>query len=729
MKMSDLPASASVAQSASDNSGNSAAPAHDDLLDCLLSITAIHGDRSSRAALLSGLPLPGGRLVPSLFGRAAKRAGFASRVLKQPLESLNGALFPMILLLDGDHACVLHAWSEDGRAAQVTFPELDETVVTVSKEVLQRRYLGIAIAVRPIYRPDVDTPAPGAGHDPHWFWGVMAENRGLYRDVLVAALLLNLLAIAMPLFLMNVYDRVVPNHAIETLWVLVAGITVVLLGDLGLRSLRTRFIDLAGARADVRLSAYIMERVLGLQLASRPHSAGAFAANLRSFEAVRDFIGSATVVAFVDLPFALLFLLVMGWIAWQVTLPFAVGVIALIGYALFVQRRMRRLAETVYHAGAQRNACLIEGLVGIETIKSLSAESGIQRKWEWSTGVLARVGAQLRTLSGSVSHTAAFTQQLVGVTIIVLGVHLIEAGAMSAGALIACYMLSSRAMAPVGQVAGLLVQYHTASTALASLEHVLNQDVDRPAGQRFINRGPLKGAIEFRNVSFAYPGQNGAVLKRVSLSIKAGERVAILGRVGSGKSTIEKLILGLYQTDEGQVLVDGIDIRQLDPAELRRQIGYVQQDVMLFQGSLRDNIRMGVPMASDAAVLAAARVSGLEEWLQRHPRGVDMQVGERGECLSGGQRQAVAIARAVIADPVILLLDEPTSAMDHSTEALIKQRLANFAQDKTLLVVTHRPSLLDWVDRIIVMDSGRVVADGPKAAVLQSIRSGQTGAA
>ena len=318
---------------------------------------------------------------------------------------------------------------------------------------------------------------------------------------------------------------------------------------------------------------------------------------------------------------------------------------------------------------------------------------------------------------------------LVGLSIIILGVYLIGGGAMTTGALIASYMLSSRAMAPIAQVAGLLVQYHTASTSLSSLNEMMKAEIERPDETNFISRGSLTGDIEFRDVTFSYPNQQAASLRGVNLRIKPGEHVAILGRVGSGKTTLEKLILGLYRPSSGAVLIDGIDLRQLDPAELRRNIGYVQQDITLFYGSLRDNVALGAPQADDAAVLRAASIAGITDFVNQHAQGFDMVVGERGESLSGGQRQGVAIARAVINDPPILLLDEPTASMDHTSEEEIKKRLAAFGKGKTMIIVTHRTSLLDLAERLIVMDGGRIVADGPKDQVVKALRDGRIGRA
>jgi ATP-binding cassette, subfamily C, bacterial LapB len=701
----------------------------DELLGCLIILARTHGETITRDGALAGLPTDNGRLTPSLFERAAHRAGLSSKVVRQSITDLKADLLPAVLLLHGERACVLLDRSPDGQTLTIAYPEMGDAPVQVPLRDFEQSYTGHAIYARPRLRFDARSPVVNATRQGHWFWSVIGENSKLYRDVLWAAFLTNLFAVAMPLFVMNVYDRVVPNQAFDTLWVLAAGLTLILLGDLVLRTMRGKFVDLASSRADVKLSAYIMERVLGTRMEQRPVSVGSFAANLRAFESVRDFIGSATVVAFIDLPFALIFFVVIAWIAPPMLIPLVIGSVLLLLYALAVQGRMHELAETTYRAGAQRNATLVEGLVGFETIKALGAEAPIQRKWEKSAALLARVGAQLRLLSTSATNSSAFMQQAINMCIIILGVYLIGERELSMGGLIACTMLASRAMAPVGQVAGLLVQYHTASTALTSLNEMMKREVERPDDANFVTRGSMQGGIEFKDVSFNYPNQQNASLRNVSFKIKPGEKVAILGRIGSGKTTLEKLILGLYRPTGGAVLVDGIDMRQLDPAELRRHIGYVQQDVMLFYGSLRENITLGAPLADDADVLKAATIGGIADLVNSHPQGFDMMVGERGESLSGGQRQGVAIARAVINDPAILLLDEPTSSMDHSSEEDIKKRLREFMPGKTVILISHRTSLLDLVDRIIVMDAGRIVADGPKDQVVQALRQGRIGKA
>ncbi len=726
-----LPDDPGVVNAPPSPSDASAGPARgpDTLLECLLVVVRAHGGTLSHQAAIDGLPLVNNRLTPSLFQRAAKRAGFSSKLIQKPLDDINPALFPAVLLLNNEEACILLGWKDEGRTARLIFPELGEAEASLPREDLAARYAGYTILARPEFRFDARTPEVGRVKHRHWFWGTLAENSPLYRDVLLAAFMINVFAIALPLFTMNVYDRVVPNHAIETLWMLAAGVGIVLIADLVLRTMRGYFLDLASSRVDVRLSAYIMERVLGLRMENRPLSAGSFAANLRSFETIRDFITSATVTAFIDVPFALIFLVVIGWIAWPLVLPILFGMLLVVAYALTVHSKMHELSETTYRASAMRNATLVESLVGLETIKALGAESVMQRKWELSANFLSRVGAQLRLLSSSTINGAMWAQQFVSVMVIVVGVYLIADGNLTLGGLIASTMLSSRAMAPIGQVAGLLTQYHNAATALKSLDTILQQPVERPADSNFVARQHFTGDIEFKDVDFNYPEQDMAALRNVSLKIRAGEHVAILGRVGSGKTTLEKLILGLYQPTSGAVLVDGIDLRQLDPAELRRNVGYVPQDVTLFYGSLRENLTIAATAADDAAVLRAAQVGGIIEFVNNHPKGFDMTVGERGESLSGGQRQAVAISRAVINDPPILLMDEPTGSMDHSSEEEIKQQLSTYAAGKTMIIITHRTSLLDLVERIIVIDAGKIMADGPKAQVVEALRQGRIGKA
>lgn len=702
---------------------------HDPLLDCLVELTRIHGRPSTRAALVAGLPLENGLLTPSLFWRAAARAGLSAKLVRRPLDRLDTLLLPAVLLLKGEEACVLLGWDESGTNARLLFPDTGQGTVSLSRSELAERYAGISIFARPHFRFDKRTPQVGEVKLRHWFWGALADQWPVYRDVLAAAFLINMMALSLPLFTMNVYDRVVPNRALETLWVLALGVGIVIVVDMLLRTLRGYFIDLASARIDMQLSAKIMERVLGVRMESRPAAVGSFASNLRSFESVRDFITSATVTTFIDLPFALLFLLVIGIIAWQLILPVLVAMVIVLVYAYILQHKMHELSETTYRAGALRNATLVESLTALETIKTQGAESIMQAKWEKSVAFVARINNQMRFLSAAATNGAIEVQQLVNVAVIIGGVYLIGEGMLSMGGLIACTMLSSRAVAPLGQMVGLLMQYHNAKVALTSLEQVMANPVERPADANFVHRPELRGNIEFRDVQFGYPNTQVSALKGVSFNITEGEKIVVIGRIGSGKTTLQKLLMGLYQTTGGAVSIDGVDVRQLDPADLRRNIGYVAQDVTLFYGTLRDNISIGAPYADDAAILAAAEAGGLSDFVNRHPDGFDMMIGERGESLSGGQRQGVAIARAFLMDPPILLLDEPTSAMDFSSETQFKQRLKTVAAHKTVIIVTHRNSLLDLATRVIVLDDGKVVADGPRDQVIQALQGGRIGRA
>jgi len=701
----------------------------DSLLEALLIVCRFHGVAITRDALSAGLPLRNGKMTPALVRRTAARANLVATVIKKPLGDIRREFLPAILLLEDDEACVLVGWDESRQHLRMIFPELGDAEVSISEEELLSRYSGYAIVAKPKFTFDKRAPTVGNVRMRHWFWGTLAENSKVYRDIMLAALLINLFALAMPIFTMNVYDRIVPNRSVETLWVLAAGIGLIILADFALRTIRGYFLDWASHRVDIKLSARIMEQVLGVRMEQRPNSVGSFAANLRAFETVRDFITSATITTLIDIPFALIFIGVMAWISWPMVIPVLVGAAILLVYSFSAQTKMQELSETMFRASSIRNATLIESLVGLETVKALGIEGQMQRRWEKTATYLTEVGSKLKLLSASINNGAMGLQQLVTVSLVLLGVYLVINGDLTMGGMIACTMLSSRALAPISQAAGMMTQYHNAATSLTSLEEVMNKPVERPVDFRFLSRPSFTGDIEFRDVSFNYPGSEANALRNVSFKIKAGEHVAILGRMGSGKTTIQKLILGLYQPTGGAILIDGIDSRQIDPAELRRAIGYVQQDTHLFFGSMRDNIAIAAPHATGEQVLHAAHVGGIDEFINTHPQGFDMPVGERGDTLSGGQRQGVGIARAVINNPVIYLLDEPTSAMDHSGEEAVKKRLSEASSGRTLLVITHRSSLFDMVDRIIVIDGGKIMADGQKDLVIDALRTGKVGKA
>ena len=705
-------------------------PAHethaDPLLDCLVQLTSLHGKPYTAQALSNGLPLVDQRLTPSLLARAAARAQFSTRIVQRTMDDVPQGLLPAILLLHGGRACLLLRAQEGGRVL-LQYPESDSPV-EVEVQALLQDYTGLMCFVRPQFRFEQRSVQQGMEpRSSHWFWAVILENRRLYRDALLAAVLINVFALAMPLFSMNVYDRVVPNNAVETLWVLTIGISLVLIFNFVLTTTRAYVVDAASKRVDVQLSAQIMERVLDLRMESRPASVGSFAANLRSFESVRDFIASASLTTLVDLPFVLLFLVAIAWVSPWMLIPPVVAIAAILLVSFWAQARMESLTLKTFQASSQRNALLVESLTNLEAVKTLNAQGGVQRLWESSTQYIAYMGGKIKFISSGTVNFVQTLQQLVTIAVVVIGVYQVQDAALSMGGIIAASMIAGRCLAPFGQVAGLMMQFHNARTSLNSIDNYMKMPVEHEADREFVSRPDLRGAIEFRNVSFSYPGSEQASLSGVSFSLRPGERVGIIGRIGSGKTTLEKLVLGLYQPSEGSVLIDGMDARQIDPVDLRRAIGHVPQDPMLFYGSLKHNLLVGAPFADEADMLHAARIAGVDEFVARNPKGYDMLVGERGESLSGGQRQSIAVARALINDPAILLLDEPSSNLDNQSEAQLKRRLEEAAQDKTILLVTHRTALLTLVDRLIVIDGGRIVADGAKDQVIEALKQGRIG--
>jgi ATP-binding cassette subfamily C protein LapB len=703
-----------------------AAGASDALLDCLEALTRLLGNPVSREALLAGLPLEAGALTPALFVRAAERAGLAATLGRQPLADIARARLPAVLLLKGREACVLVS-KDDERATIIR----EGSERSLSLHALAELYAGTAILLSPAMRFQAGTAAERAARVHHWFWGTLARSWPIYGEVAVASVLINIFTVLSPLFFMNVYDRVVPNKAYETFWVLAVGVLVMYVFDLVLKTLRGYFLDAAGRRADVALSASLFEQVMNMRLDAGRQSVGTLANNLREFESLREFFTSATIAALIDLPFVILFIAVIWWIggAAMALVPLvAIPLVALAGLALQVPLRNRILR--LFAASEAKHATLIETLGAIEVVKSLGAASHLQRKWEGLVEFVAKESLGARLLSALAVNFSAWVQLSVAVGVLAVGVYLIGDAQLTMGALIACTIIAGRSLAPLTQLASLLVRYHQAMSALAALDRIMAAPRDRPREPTFVHRPRLRGEIQFREVLFRYPGPVQIdALCGASFAIRAGERVGVIGRVGSGKSTIAKLIVGLYQPAGGAVYIDGTDARQIDPADLRRNIGYVPQNLVLFSGTVRDNLLLGAGGADDAALLRAAQLSGLDEHLRRHPLGFDLPVGERGEALSGGQRQAVALARALVTDPPILLLDEPTHAMDHSSEERLKARLAGELKDRTLVVITHRESLLALVDKLLIIDSGKVMAYGPKDAVLQALAEGRVAAA
>ena len=708
----------------------SSLPGGGPLAASLTLIAALHGRRISRDALLSGLPMENGILTPALFLRAAKRAGLASKIIKSPLERINGLLCPAILILGGSRACVLTAIDAAAERGSVIFPgEMDEGTAELPFEALRDIYTGYVIYLKPQFKFDERAGTTDKKRKGHWFWETLATEKNIYRDVIIASLLSNIFAFAMPLFVMNVYNRVVPNNAVETLWVMAIGVFIMITADFALHMARGYLTDLAASRTNTRLSADMMEQVMSMRSEARPASVGSMVNSIQGFDSVRSFISSATVFAYVDLPFSIFFIIVIAIIAWPLAIPILIGGLLVLAEAVMVQKQMRELSETTNRASSLKNATMVESLVAIESVKTQNLESTVQNRWEKTVAHLEAANVKMRLLSSAVISWTQWINVTISIATMVIGVYLIRANAISMGSLIAAYMLSSRAMMPISRVAGLLMQYYSTSRSLSALDDIMNKETEHEEGVTFLSRPDIAGGIQFRDVGFTYPEQERPALSALNFTVKPGEHVAIVGPIGSGKSTLFKLILKLFRQTEGSILIDGTDSRQMDPAELRRAVGVVPQEVMLFYGTLRDNLVMGNPYITDQALLQAIQISGVDGIVKNHPKGFDMQVGERGANLSSGQRQAVAIARAVLKNPSLLLLDEPTSAMDSVSEERVRHNLKIFARDKTLLLVTHRTALLDLTERVIVLDGGRIVADGPKEQILAALKEGAIGRA
>lgn len=696
---------------------------HDDpLLDGLLALCSLHYKPASRAMLTTGLPLAGQRMSADLLPRAAARAGLQGRLLQRKLERIPSIALPALLLLKEGRCAVLLGW--EGDTARLLLSESDGGEAQITREALSQDYSGRVFFAQPQHKFDVTsgTLIPRARS---WFKDTLKRSRWLYADAIAASLVINLIALAAPLFVMNVYDRVVPNQATATLWVLAIGICGAYLFDLLLKSMRSLCLDLAGKKTDLIISATLFERIVGMSMKMRPARIGSYAQNIHEFQGMRDFLTSLTLASLIDLPFTLIILgviaLLGGHLVWIpiVAFPLALG----IGHLL--QKPLTATLERTMALGAERQSSLIETLAGLDAVKVNNAESERQYQWEQTIGTLSRLELRVKVLSGLAMNITLLIQQLAGVAMIIFGVYQIIDGTLSMGGLVACYMLSGRALGPLAQLSGLLTRYQQAKVTMVSVDQMMELPQERNFDERPLSRKSLQGAMTFREVDFTYPNQQNLALRGINLTVRPGEKIGIIGRSGSGKSSLAKLLVGLYQPDSGSLLVDGVDIRQIDVSELRHNIGYVAQDIQLLAGTLRDNLVSGARYVDDEMVLQAAELAGVHEFARLHPQGYELQVGERGQNLSGGQRQNVALARALLLNPPILLLDEPTSAMDNTGEERLKQRLQAVIENKTVILVTHRASLLSLVDRLLVIDRGQILADGPKAAVMEALKKGQ----
>jgi len=694
----------------------------DPLLGCL-EIAADHYGRSAASGVLtSGLPLIDGRLTTQLFPRAAARVGLSARIVKRRIEDLQSILFPIVLLLQDDTAVVLV--QHDGETATVALPDTGRGAVHLPLKALEEKYAGYAILIKPEYRA-YDERQDVAAVSTHWFWGSVAPLWPAYVQVFLAAALVNILVIAAPLFVMNVYDRVLPNKAVSTLWVLAIGMGLVVIFDFILKTTRHALLGNAGRRADVILAGRIFSHVLNMDLTKRPLKTGEFANQLRDYEMVREFFTSNTVVTFTDFLFLGIFLIIIYYIGGPIAIVPTVAVVLVLVIGLLLQVPLNRAVRRAQAEATHRHSLVIEALNGIESIKCARAEGQFQRQWEQFVGQNSRTSEDMRAWSTLAMNSTGVIQQLVSVGVIIIGVYMFSEGNISSGAIIAAVMLSSRAVAPLGQIAATLSRAQQAFHAYKALDGIMAMPAEDEGHERHINRKIAEARVDFQNVTFAYPGSETPALKEFNFKIEPGERIGIIGKIGSGKTTIGRLLARLHLPSSGTLLLDNVDIRQYHPAEVRRAVSFVSQDTALFFGSVRDNIVLGVPHISDDLVLRAADLAGVTDFVKSHPKGFNMQVGEGGRFLSSGQRQSVVLARAFLLEPIMLFLDEPSGNIDMASERLLIQRLKKaFRPDQTVIITTHRYNMLALVDRLIVLDNGRIVADGPREEILARLSRG-----
>jgi ATP-binding cassette subfamily C protein LapB len=701
----------------------------DSLLESLVLYTRLFHKPFTAESLLSGLPvnetlrenvLFSKDKSKSLFSRAAARAGLVTTIIQRPIADILDIQLPVILMLSHDNNCILESFSEDRKQAKIIYAGEDAAQEWVDVEKLESEYLGFAFMLKKEF--EYSEHQNGIYHldeKKHWFWSTLGLSKEIYYDCILASIIINLFVLAIPLYTLSVYDRVIPNNAQETLWVFTIGVLFVLGLDSFVKFTRSYFLELAAKRNDVIISSILFEKVLDLKLEFHPKSIGSFANNIKDFDSLRNFLTSATLSILIDLPFTIIFLLTIYYIGGIIVLVPLCIIVIIIFYVFMIKDKLQDTIKSTHEAAARKNGILVESLHNIETLKALGLASPIQWKWEEAIGEIAKKSLKARLTSSTITNVTTLLVHLNTVLVIVVGVYLIQDIKLTMGGLIATVILASRAITPMGQFVALITNYEDAKASYELLNEIVNHPVERPFGKEFVHRRHLEGNIEFRNVSFKYPNSKIYALRNVSFTINKGDKVAIIGRNGSGKSTIAKLILKLYEPTEGSILIDGIDISQLDPADIRKQIGYVPQEVLLFKGSVKENILGSSKFVDDEHMLKASKLSNLDEFIKLHPDGYELQIAERGVGLSGGQKQSIALSRALVEYKNIYLFDEPTNSMDQTTENIVENNLKEYLKDATLLMVTQKKSMLDLVERVIVIHQGAKVFDGSKEESLK----------
>jgi len=703
---------------------NTESSTKDPLLEALLVINRLNGKNFAPETILSGLPLEDNKLTLDLFDRAAARCGLSAETIEQPLDAIHSKMLPALLLLNDNKTCVVTDINDN--VLEVIHPGNSGETTNIHLSTLKKQYSGYAIFIEEFYNLDQRTAEFEVEEPKHWFWKVIRDAWKSYGEVLVASFLINIFALAIPLFVLNVYDRVVPNNAVETLWVLSLGMLIVIGFEFTMRTLRAYYIDTVGRKIDLKLSSETFAQVLGLKMADRPNSVGSLANTIQSFESFREFITSATISLVVDLPFSLFFIMIIALINPAVAIVPIVAIPIILTVSLILQKPIETLVNKSYRHSAEKQAILVETISSPETIKCLNAEGLNQKKWEKVIDASSKLGLKIRRYVNFGVNFAISMQFLSIVSVVIVGVYAIQVGELTIGGLIACTILNGRAIAPIVQVANLLIRYKQSKVALNSLDTIMQKSTDRPEDATYINVSKINGSVEFNDISFTYPDQPIEALSKVSFKIKSGDKIGIVGPAGSGKSTLAKLILKLYQPNSGHVLIDNIDTKHIDSAVLHKYIGYIPQFATLFHGTIRDNITIAAPNISDDTLLRVAKISGVHQFANMHPDGYDRQVGERGNLLSGGQKQSIIIARALLLDPEIYLFDEPTSSLDNARIKHFLSQLKEEIENKTFIVITHKKNVLSLVDYIVVMDAGKILAQGPKEKIIELLKQKNT---
>ncbi|KAF0284938.1 type I secretion system permease/ATPase [Spiribacter sp. 1M153] len=684
------------------------------LESCLLEFAQHLGRPLSLSLLRSGLPQDVEQADETHLHDIALTAGMQVRRVDHRASHMEEGDLPALVIGDDGRPAIILEFLEDGEAEIIEPGRRPERFVLKEQPFYHE--------ARGFYSIDPDVSRLNKRWG--WFWRPLAQNKWAYGQVVIAALMTNLLAVSTSIFTMVVYDRVLPNGATESLVALTIGVSIALIFDWIIKTLRGHFLDGAGSRADIQIGQRLFDHLLAIDLSSKRDSVGGLSSVMREFENLRDFLASASLIALIDLPFVLLFIAVIYMIGGPVAIIPAVLVPLVIIVGVIVQPFLNQLAAEDFEEGKQKQSVLVETISGLETLKVSTASREMRRRWRDALTRQANSSIKTRILGQVVVNFSAFAQQVAQVGVVTYGAILVSQGQLTMGGLIASVILAGRCMAPLGQVAHVMSRIVQAKTAFRALDEFMRRPLDRPLSNKWLTRDHLDGEVEFRGVGFTYPDSQTPVLRDVSFHIQPGEKVALLGKIGSGKSTLSRLMLGLYHPQQGSVMIDGTEVRQIDPFDLRNNMAIVMQESWLFSGTIRENIAAGAEQPSDEAVLDAAKKAGVHDFLADHPQGYDLKISERGEGLSGGQKQAIAIARALVADPAVLILDEPTSMMDMSAEARFVERLNAVAADKTLIIITHRTALLELADRVVVLDQGRVAADGPKS-ILKKGAQGQ----